>query len=412
MRTGMTMTEKILARASNKSRVSPGDFVVVNVDLAYSHDSTTPLAIKSFYKVADRVFNPSKIKIFFDHVIPSPNVDVAELHKKIREFANKQGISVICEGVCHQVVAEKFASMGQVIIGADSHTCTLGALNSFATGVGSTDIACVYATGKIWLRVPESIKIRIDGKPRKGVFAKDIILSIIGEFGENGLTYKAVEFCGSLIGKLSIDSRLTICNMVIEMGAKNGITEADEKVKRFVNGRGKSVVSDKNACYEDEIAYDASDFEPMIACPDRVDNVKSISEVEGLEVDQVFIGTCTNGRLEDLKIAAKILKNRKIDKNVRLIVTPASKKVYLEAMRQGYIEILLKAGAIVTNPGCGACLGRHQGVLAKDEVCLSTSNRNFKGRMGHPDAKIYLASPATAAVSAIEGKITDPRCYL
>jgi len=410
---GMTLTEKILARASNKRKVEPGEIIVVKVDIAMSHDSTTPLAINPFYKITDKVFNEKKIVIFFDHVVPPPNIDASILHQKIRKFISEQNlINVHCEGICHQILAEKYVKPGYIVIGADSHTCTLGALGAFATGVGSTDIAAIYATGKCWLRVPETYRINILGKLPKGVYAKDIILNIIGKIRADGAIYKSIEFHGNIVKEFSISSRLTLTNMVIEMGAMNGIIEADEKTLEFTGNSGILMKSDDDAEYEEIFTFDISRLEPQIACPHNVDNVKDISEVEGLEVDQIFIGTCTNGRVEDIGVATKILSKGRVNKNVRLIITPASNKVYLECIRLGYIEKLIKSGAIVTNPGCGPCLGRHEGVLGPGEICISTGNRNFMGRMGSPDAKIYLASPATAAASALEGRITDPRKYL
>lgn len=410
---GLTLVEKILAKAAGLKSVSPGDIIIANVDVAMSHDTTTPLAIKPFFEIADKVFDPDKVVIFFDHVVPPANIRSAILHKKIREFIKKVGIkNVHMEGVCHQLLAEKYVKPGDVVIGADSHTCTHGALGAFATGVGSTDIATVYALGKIWLRVPETYRMNVYGKLKKGVYAKDVILSIIGYMGADGAVYKSIEFHGDLIKEFSVPSRLTLANMVIEMSAMNGIIEADEKTFEYTRRHGIVFHSDPDAEYEEVFDFDMSNLEPQVAKPHNVDNVTDVSEVEGTEINQAFIGTCTNGRVEDILIATKILDKHKVKEGVRLIVTPASNRVYLECLKMGCIEMLLKAGAIVTNPGCGPCLGRHQGVLAPGEVAISTSNRNFMGRMGSPEAKIYLASPATVAASAIEGKITDPRRYL
>ncbi len=410
---GLTLVEKILAKAAGLKSVSPGDIIIANVDVAMSHDTTTPLAIKPFFEIADKVFDPDKVVIFFDHVVPPANIRSAILHKKIREFIKNVGIkNVHMEGVCHQLLAEKYVKPGDVVIGADSHTCTHGALGAFATGVGSTDIATVYALGKIWLRVPETYRMNVYGKLKKGVYAKDVILSIIGYMGADGAVYKSIEFHGDLIKEFSVPSRLTLANMVIEMSAMNGIIEADEKTFEYTRRHGIVFHSDPDAEYEEVFDFDMSNLEPQVAKPHNVDNVTDVSEVEGTEINQAFIGTCTNGRVEDILIATKILDKHKVKEGVRLIVTPASNRVYLECLKMGCIEMLLKAGAIVTNPGCGPCLGRHQGVLAPGEVAISTSNRNFMGRMGSPEAKIYLASPATVAASAIEGKITDPRRYL
>jgi len=410
---GMTLVEKILAKAAGVEKVSPGEIIIAKVDIAMSHDTTTPLAIKPFFEIAERVFDENKVVIFFDHVVPPANIRSAILHKKIRDFIDKAGIkNVHMEGVCHQVLAEKYVKPGDVVIGADSHTCTHGALGAFATGVGSTDIATVYALGKIWLRVPETYRMNILGKLKRGVYAKDVILNIIGYIGADGAVYKSIEFHGDLIKEFSVSSRLTLTNMVIEMSAMNGIIEADEKTLDYIGRKGTIFHSDKDAEYEEVFDFEMNDLEPQVAKPHSVDNVTDISEVEGLEIDQAFIGTCTNGRVEDIRIATQILDGHKVKEGVRLIVTPASNRVYLECLRKGYIEKLLRAGAIVTNPGCGPCLGRHQGVLAPNEVAISTSNRNFMGRMGSPEAKIYLASPATVAASAVEGKIADPRRYL
>ena len=410
---GLTLVEKILAKAAGLKSVSPGDIIIANVDVAMSHDTTTPLAIKPFFEIADKVFDPNKVVIFFDHVVPPANIRSAILHKKIREFIKKVGIkNVHMEGVCHQLLAEKYVKPGDVVIGADSHTCTHGALGAFATGVGSTGIATVYALGKIWLRVPETYRMNVYGKLKKGVYAKDVILSIIGYMGADGAVYKSIEFHGDLIKEFSVPSRLTLANMVIEMSAMNGIIEADEKTFEYTGRHGIVFHSDPDAEYEEVFDFDMSNLEPQVAKPHNVDNVTDVSEVEGTEINQAFIGTCTNGRVEDILIATKILDGHKVKEGIRLIVTPASNRVYLECLKMGCIEKLLKAGAIVTNPGCGPCLGRHQGVLAPGEVAISTSNRNFMGRMGSPEAKIYLASPATVAASAIEGKITDPRRYL
>jgi len=331
---GMTITEKLLARASGKKKVSPDDIIFANVDVAMSHDTTTPLAIKPFHEITKKVFDKRKVVIVFDHVVPPANIQSTHLQKKIRKFVKEQEIENLCmEGVCHQILAERFVSPGDIVIGADSHTCTAGALGVFATGVGSTDIAAIYATGKIWLRVPESLKFNITGNLPKGVFAKDVILHIVGEMGADGATYKAIEFSGNVVRGFSVSSRLTLSNMVIEMGAKNGIIEADEKTMKFTNRRGEISKSDKDAEYENIKEFNISNLEPQVSCPHNVDNVKNINEVEGKEIQQAFIGTCTNGRIEDLAIVVNILKGKRIARNVRLIVSPASNKVYLEALR-------------------------------------------------------------------------------
>jgi 3-isopropylmalate/(R)-2-methylmalate dehydratase large subunit len=409
-----TLTEKILADASHKKQVNAGEYVVADVSYTMAHDSTAPLAIESFSKIANKVFDKDRVIIVFDHFFPAPTVAGATLHQKSRKFVKEQNISgFFNNGVCHQLLVEKFVSPGDVIVGADSHTCTEGALGAFSTGLGSTDIGGVMATGKCWFRVPESLKFNLSGNTKKGVFAKDVILSIVGDVGADGALYNACEFTGDYVQDSTVASRLTLCNMVIEMGGKNGIIEADKKTLDFLGARsGKIFKSDKDAAYKDEYNIEVTDIEPQIALPPVVDNVKSVSIVEGKPIDQAFLGTCTNGRLEDIEIAVKILKGKKVAKNVRLIVTPASQEIYFAALAKGYLQELVKAGAAVCNPTCGPCIGRHGGVLAEGEVCLSSQNRNFSGRMGDPSAEIFLASPATVAASSLAGKIVDPRYYL
>jgi len=409
-----TITEKILANASHKNEVVPGDFVVADVSYAMAHDSTAPLAIEGFSKITDKVFDKDRVIIVFDHFFPAPTVAGATLHQKSRKFVMEQNISgFFTNGVCHQLLVEKFVSTGDVLVGADSHTCTEGALGAFTTGLGSTDIGGVMATGKCWFKVPESLKFNLTGSTQKGVYAKDVILSIVGDVGAAGALYNACEFTGDYVKNASVSSRLTLCNMAIEMGGKNGIIEADQKTLDFLGGRtGKIFKSDKDAVYADEFEIDVKDIEPQVAIPPVVDNVKPVSAAEGKVIDQAFLGTCTNGRLEDIEVATKILKGKKIARNVRLIVTPASQDIYFAALKNGYLQALTRAGAAVCNPTCGPCVGRHGGVLAEGEVCISTQNRNFTGRMGHPEAEIVLASPATVAASALAGKIVDPRDYV
>jgi len=407
---GLTITEKILANASHKSKVNSGDFTVADVDIVMAHDSTAPLAIEGFHEIGKKVFDPNKIVIVFDHFFPPPNIDAARLHQRVRNFVTEQKIpNFFTDGVCHQILVEKFVSPGNVVVGADSHTCTEGALGVFSTGLGSTDIAGAMVTGKCWFRIPESLRFNLSGSPRKGVYAKDIILNIIGQVGADGALYKAAEFTGDYVKKASVSSRLTLCNMAVEMGAKNGIIEADEKTKKFLGREGKIFKSDKDADYEEEYEIEVDKIDPQVACPPAVDNVKLVTSLEGKEVDQAYIGTCTNGRLEDIEIAAGILKGKKVANNLRLLVVPASTKVYLDAFDKGYIQEIIESGGIICNPGCGPCVGRHEGVLAEGEVCISSQNRNFSGRMGSPKAEIYLASPATVAASALAGKIVDPR---
>jgi 3-isopropylmalate/(R)-2-methylmalate dehydratase large subunit len=410
----LTLTEKILANASHKKEVVPGDFVVADVNFVMAHDSTAPLAIEAFHSITDKVFDPDKVIIVFDHFFPAPTVAGATLHQKTKKFVTDQNIpGFFTNGVCHQILAEKFVSPGDVVVGADSHTCTEGALGAFTTGLGSTDIGGAMATGKCWFKVPENLKFNLSGSLRKGVYAKDVILSIVGDVGAAGALYKACEFTGDYVKNASVSSRLTLCNMTIEMGGKNGIIEADEKTFEFLGGReGKIFRSDKDAAYEDEYEMDVTKIEPQVALPPAVDNVEPVSAVEGRKIDQAFLGTCTNGRLEDLEVASKILRGKKIAKNVRLIVSPASQDIYLEAYERGYLEDLVQAGGTICNPSCGPCIGRHEGVLCEGETCLSSQNRNFSGRMGSPEADIILASPATVAASALAGKIVDPRDYV
>ncbi|RLF97687.1 MAG: 3-isopropylmalate dehydratase large subunit, partial [Thaumarchaeota archaeon] len=366
----------------------------------------------------ERVWNPSRIIFIIDHVSPSTSIGTSNLHKLMRDFAGKHGIKLydVGSGICHQIMVEEgYVKPGYIILGADSHTCTYGALGAFSTGIGSTEMASVFLSGRLWFKVPETIKITIVDEPPSWIMGKDIILNIIGILGSDGATYKAIEFNGSVIKRLSISDRLTICNMVVEMGAKAGIIKPDEKTRAFLGGdlgRINIVEPDKGAEYVDEYIVGVSGLEPQVAKPSRVDDVTSVTEVEGIEVDQVFIGSCTNGRIEDLRAAARILKGRKIKSGIRLLVIPASRKVYLRALDEGLIKIFLEAGGAVYSPGCGPCMGGHIGILGDDEICISTSNRNFAGRMGSPKAKIYLASPLTAAASAITGKITDPRRFL
>ena len=416
---GQTIIEKILSSHSGKD-VYAGDITIADVDLIMGQDGTSPLAIRAFYDMnGEKVFDPEKIFMVIDHSAPSPNEGVSALHKLMREFAKKTGIKLydIGEGVCHQLIPESGrVGPGKLVIGADSHTCTYGALNAFSTGVGSTDLAAAMISGKLWFKVPETIKVICNGRLPKGVYSKDLILYLIGDMTADGATYKSVEFVGEAISELSIDARMTITNMAIEMGAKAGIMEADDKIfewlKKYTSCTWNPVSADKDAKYIDVREYDVSNLEPQIAKPHRVDNVIGISEIEGHTIHQAVIGTCTNGRLEDLEIAASILKGRKIHHDVRFIVAPASKRIYIEAMNKGIIQTLVESGAAVVTPGCGPCVGTHNGVPSDGENVISTANRNFKGRMGNSNANIYLASPATVAASAVAGKITDPREFL
>jgi len=418
----MNITEKILAKAAGKKEVQPGEIIEVDIDLAMTHDGTSPPTIKTFKKIAEktgqkRVWNPKKIVIVYDHNIPPNSIGAAEFQKVTREFAKEQGITNIFkhgEGICHQVLPEKgFIKPGNIIIGADSHTCTYGAFGAFATGMGATDMAMIFSTGKTWLRVPESMKIEVEGGFQEHVTAKDLILHIIGELGVEGATYKSVEFTGETIKRLEVPERMTICNMTVEMGAKNGIIEPNKATIEYLKERlpqekFKIYTSDPDYDYHEEFYFNIDDLEPQIACPNSVDNVKDVRNVLGAHIDEAFIGSCTNGRFEDLRMAAEILKDEKIHDDVRMIIVPASSETYLKALKKGLIKVFIDAGAIVCNPGCGPCLGAHMGVLSSGEVCISTSNRNFQGRMGDPKSKVYLANPIIVAQSAIKGEISIP----
>lgn len=416
----MTIAEKILAKASGKKKVVPNEIVMAKVDVAMSHENAD-VVLKSFKEIGvQKVWDPEKIVILFDHRIPAESEKTAATHKRIREFVKEQKIKYfydLKEGICHQVLPEfGHTRPGEVLVGTDSHTTTHGAFGTFATGIGATEMAGVWATGEIWFKVPESFKISVSGRFKKYVLAKDLILYIIGQLKVDGVDYKSVEFSGETIQAMSIASRMVLANLSMEMGAKNAFVLPDEKTIAFVKERTDKkfdvLLPDDNAEYLRVFNYDVSDLEPQIACPHSVDNVKPVREFAGIKIDQVLIGSCTNGRLEDLKIAAEILAGKIIHPEVRLLIIPASRGIYLQALKEGYIEIFLKAGALILNPGCGPCLGAHQGLLAPGEVCLSTTNRNFKGRMGSPESFIYLVSPATAAFSAIKGEITSPNTEL
>lgn len=417
---GFTFAEKIPAQKSGRSGIRAGEIVIAEPDIIMSHDNSSAIA-KTFAEIGvSKVWNPEKIVIILDHVVPAASEKHAQNHKTVREFVTAQGIKNfydINHGICHQVLPEKgHAVPGRLILGSDSHTTTYGAFGCFAAGIGRTETAAIWATGKLWLLCPQTYKIVINGKFPVGVFAKDVILHIIGKLGADGADYRCVEFTGMTVADMSIDDRMLLCNMAAEMGAKAGVCMVDDTTRAWLMGHGvteyEAVYSDADAVYENVLEFDTSSLEPQVACPHTVDNVKPVSEVEGVHIQQCLLGTCTNGRVSDLRLAAEILKGKKIAQGVRLIVLPASKKIYQEAMREGILEILSEAGAVICNPGCGPCLGAHQGVLAPGEVCLSSANRNFKGRMGCPNSEIYLASPATVAVSAIEGAIADPRKYM
>jgi len=405
-----TLAEKLLNQES-------GNIVIARVDLVFAQDTTGPLTVRQFQACGfKRLANPKKTALFFDHAAPSPSQEISNDHTLLRQFAQKSGCLIydVGGGVCHQIVAESLAKPGDIIVGADSHTVTAGALAAFATGMGSSDVAVAFALGKTWLRVPESIRVAVDGKFPPGVTAKDLVLHLIGKIGADGATYKALEFGGEGLENITMSGRFTIANMAVESGAKVGLFPTDSITRDYLKAQGrakdyKPLSADEDASYEKTINIDLASLEPTVAKPHSVDNVAPARELKGTKIQQVFIGTCTNGRLEDIAIAANILKGKKHHPQTRLIVAPASPSVMLEAMREGYIQTLIEAGASILPPGCGACLGLHQGVLASGEACLSTANRNFRGRMGSPEAFIYLGSPAAAAATAITGEITDPR---
>jgi 3-isopropylmalate/(R)-2-methylmalate dehydratase large subunit len=415
---GKTIAEKILSNHS-KQDAHAGDIVIADIDFCMGQDGTSGVAIDVFNKMnIAKVFDPSKIAIIIDHSSPSPNEGVSAIHKKIRDFTSSQHIKLydIGCGVCHQLLPEQgHVTAGNLVIGADSHTCTYGAINAFSTGVGSTDFAAVMASGKLWFKVPQSVKYVFKNKLPKGSFSKDLILYLIGRILADGATYLSAEFVGSAIDELSVDERFTISNMAIEFGAKAGIMRADKKVmdwlKKHSNKAPTPVDADKDAKYLNVLEFDASKIGPMIAKPHQVDNVSPIEDVEGVAVQQGFIGTCTNGRVNDFEAAAKILKGKKIKNGTRLILAPASKEIMLELIKKGIYQSLVEAGGTFVTPGCGPCVGTHNGVPSDGENVISTANRNFKGRMGNVNAFIYLGSPATVAASVLNGKITDPRKY-
>lgn len=413
----MTLAEKILAAHSNKPSVSPGEFLNVKVDLVLANDITAPLAIKEFQRMGvNKVFDNTKVVMVPDHFCPNKDILSAEQAKVIREFSRKYDLlyfEVGRMGIEHVLLPEQGLVLpGDVVVGADSHTCTYGALGAFTTGMGSTDIAVAMATGEIWMKVPQNIKFVYRGKLNKWVGGKDLILHTIGDIGVDGALYSVMEFVGEAIDALPMDGRFTMANMAIEAGAKAGIFDVDVKTKAYVKGRAKRPYkvyqSDDNAVYAKVIEYDVSKLEPQVAFPHLPSNVKPVSQAKGIKVDQVVVGSCTNGRLDDLRIAAKVLKGKKVSSELRCIVIPGSQQVYLDAMKEGLIETFIKSGCAVSTPTCGPCLGGYMGVLAAGERCVSTTNRNFVGRMGSPKSEVYLANPAVAAASAIMGRIASP----
>ncbi|MEM4263089.1 MAG: 3-isopropylmalate dehydratase large subunit [Thermoplasmata archaeon] len=399
----MTVCEKVLARASKKERVAPGEIIDAFPDVAMSHDNA--FLVHQVFKEtgATAIANPSAVAIVLDHRVPANSVSSANTQRAVRKISSELGIERFFDvgvGICHQVLIEKgLAKPGMLIVGTDSHSTSYGAVGAIGIGVGATDMASVWAKGSLWLKVPESIRLNINGNAGRGVYAKDVALAMVSRIGSMGADYCSIEFHGSYLEKSNLSERITLCNMAAETGAKCAVVP-------------RETMPDRDAKYLKSITIDVGGLEPMVSMPHSVDNVVPVTDIEGTRIDQAFLGSCTNGRLDDLQIAAQLLERRKVNRDVRLIVTPASTEIYLKAMRLGIIDKLMRAGAVVTNPGCGPCLGAHQGVLGEREVCISSSNRNFRGRMGSADAKIFLASPATVVASAIEGRITDPRRFL
>lgn len=416
---GRTIAEKILSAHAGKKFVA-GDFAICKVDFAFGQDGTSSIIIDRVNELGAGQLK-TKFCMVIDHNAPSPNEGVSKVHKKMRQFARDYR-SVLYDigcGVCHQVIPESGQILpGDLVLGADSHTCTYGALGAFSTGVGSTDLAVTLVTGKNWFKVPETIKIMINGKIPKGIFAKDIILYIIGNLKADDATYEAIEFFGPVIDALDMDGRFTMCNMIVEMGAKAGFMPVDKKTLAWLkprlakNRQIRPVTADRDARYKRVLEYNITKLRPQVACPHSVDNVVSVDELKDIKIDQAFLGTCTNGRLGDLKVAASILESKKVAGGVKFIIAPGSRTIFLDALKLGIIGLLVKAGAVIVAPGCGPCVGTHNGIPADGEVVISSANRNFKGRMGNPNAFIYLASPATVVASAIKGRITDPRQYL
>lgn len=419
---GVTITEKILAVHSGCDIVKPGELINCEIDTVMCHDVTTTPAIDMLEKNdITKIFDPERVVIMPDHFIPNKDIKSAEMVARIRRWAQAQGITNFYDigrhGVCHALLPEQgYVTPGKTIVCGDSHTCTHGALGAFSTGIGSTDLAATLATGKLWFKVPESMLFVISGQLPDGVYAKDIILKIIGLIGVDGALYRAMEFCGEVIDELSVEGRMTICNMAIEAGAKTGVINPDSKTLEYVSSRSAASFtvyrSDSDAVYSRTMEVDVSGLEPVVALPHLPGNVKFAREVNDIPVDQAYLGSCTNGRIEDLRVAAQILKNRTIAHGTRMIVVPATTEIWKQANREGLLDIFMSAGATVSTPTCGACLGGYMGILAAGERCISSTNRNFVGRMGSPQSEVYLASPATVAASAITGKITDPRQYL
>ncbi|MHA1607016.1 MAG: 3-isopropylmalate dehydratase large subunit [Candidatus Freyarchaeota archaeon] len=415
---GMTMAEKVLARASGREEVTPGEYVTASIDCAMVHEGLAAVYVTLLGAGISSVWDPDRIVAVLDHAVPAPNERYANIHKLVREAVKKLGIKNYYgerAGICHQVMVERgHVAPGMLIVGTDSHSTTYGALGAAGTGIGFTEMAYVFATGKLWFRVPETIRFELEGELPYRVSAKDVILYLIGKYSSEAAQYKAVEFAGSVAEELSIDGRMTISNMAMEMGAKFAFFEPDGKTVKYLEGvveGGEALKADGDAEYEEVYRENLSGLEPQVAAPFTVDNVYPVSKFEGKRVDQGVIGSCTNGRIEDLRVAAEILDGREVHPDVRLLVIPASWKIYREALEEGILTTLIEAGAIICNPGCGPCFGAHMGLLASGETCIASINRNFRGRMGSYDAEVYLASPATVAASCVEGKIADPRRY-
>ena len=415
---GMTMTQKILAKHAGLGTVQAGQLILADLSLVLGNDITSPVAVSEFKRLGtDKVFDKDKIAMVMDHFVPNKDIKAAQQCKVCRDFCRSMDITHFYDvgdmGIEHALIPEKgLVTAGDLVIGADSHTCTYGALGAFSTGVGSTDMGCAMAAGKAWFKVPDAIKIVLTGKLRRYVSGKDVILSLIGRTGVDGALYKAMEFTGEGLSSLSMADRFCIANMVIEAGAKNGIFEVDDTALSYMKEHGCAepniVTSDPDAVYSEVIEIDLSEIEPTVAFPHLPENARTFNDIPDIKIDQVVIGSCTNGRLEDLRIAAEILKGRKTAKDVRVIVIPATQKIYLDAMEEGLLKIFIESGAVVSTPTCGPCLGGYMGILAQGEKAVTTTNRNFVGRMGHAESEIYLASPATAAASAITGRITSP----
>ena len=412
---GMTIAEKIIARAAGVEEVKPGQIHTVELDYLMSNDGTTHLTIDMYNNKLKnpRIADKDKIVFIVDHNIPAENPKTAAVHKKMREFARENGIKFFeGKGVCHQIMFENFVEPGQLIFGADSHTCSYGALGAFGTGVGCTDFLYAMVTGKSWVMVPETLRFNLKGKLRKGVYPRDLILTIIGDIGANGANYKVMEFAGEGAHNLSVNGRFVLCNLAVEAGAKTGIVEPDEKVEEFIKEHGRRAdnmyVSDEDAKFLKVYEYDLDKIEPVVARPDFVDDVIPLSQVGDVKIDEAFLGSCNNGRIDDLRVAAEILKGRKVNPDVRFLIAPASNNVYIQALDEGLIDIFMESGAMVMNANCSVCWGSCQGVIGENEVLISTGTRNFKGRAGHKTSKVYLGSAATVTASAIAGKICGP----